>query len=119
MNGRVALLGGVGSADAFVVRRRAGAFAQQAAIFEQLGDPFDKHTHLRRQMPVLRIDGPYGKRRRTPLTEHLDELVRQQSLRASGETVEVARAELGSDILTVGAAESAFTGLFADPASIA
>ena len=51
--------------------------------------------------------------------ERLDELVAQQSLRASGEAVELARAELGSDILTVGAAELAFTGLFADPASLA
>jgi predicted NBD/HSP70 family sugar kinase len=49
----------------------------------------------------------------------LDELVAQQSLRASGEAVELTRAELGTDILTVGAAELAFTGLFADPASIA
>lgn len=49
----------------------------------------------------------------------LDELVAQQSLRASGEAVELTRAELGADILTVGAAELAFTGLFADPASLA
>jgi predicted NBD/HSP70 family sugar kinase len=51
--------------------------------------------------------------------EHLDELVVRQSLRASGEAVELTRAELGADILTVGAAELAFTGLFADPASLA
>lgn len=50
--------------------------------------------------------------------ERLDELVAQQSLRASGEAVELTRAELGADILTVGAAELAFTGLFADPASL-
>ena len=52
-------------------------------------------------------------------TDRLDELVAQQSLRASGEAVELTRAELGADILTVGAAELAFTGLFADPASLA
>ena len=51
--------------------------------------------------------------------ELLDQLVAQQSLRASGEAVELTRAELGADILTVGAAELAFTGLFADPASLA
>jgi len=51
--------------------------------------------------------------------ERLDELVAQQSLRASGEGVELTRAELGADILTVGAAELAFTGVFADPASLA
>ncbi|MEP6843645.1 MAG: ROK family protein [Pseudolysinimonas sp.] len=51
--------------------------------------------------------------------ELLDELVARQSLRASGEAVELTRAELGADILTVGAAELAFTGLFADPASLA
>jgi predicted NBD/HSP70 family sugar kinase len=50
--------------------------------------------------------------------ERLDELVALQSLRASGEGVELTRAELGTDILTVGAGELAFTGLFADPASI-
>jgi predicted NBD/HSP70 family sugar kinase len=51
--------------------------------------------------------------------DRLDELVAEQSLRASGEAVELTRAELGADILTVGAAELAFTGLFADPASLA
>jgi predicted NBD/HSP70 family sugar kinase len=50
--------------------------------------------------------------------ERLDELVANQSLRATGEAVELTRAELGADILTVGAAELAFTGLFADPASL-
>ena len=48
----------------------------------------------------------------------LDELVAKQSLRASGEAIELARAELGADILTVGAAELAFAGLFTDPASL-
>jgi predicted NBD/HSP70 family sugar kinase len=51
--------------------------------------------------------------------EHLIDLVSRQSLRASGEAVELARAELGADILTVGAAELAFGGLFSDPASLA
>lgn len=51
--------------------------------------------------------------------ERLDQLVAEQSLRASGEAVELARAELGADILTVGAGELAFTRLFADPASLA
>ena len=51
--------------------------------------------------------------------DRLDELVAQQSLRASGEAVELTRAELGADILTVGAGELAFTGIFADPASLA
>ena len=50
--------------------------------------------------------------------EHLIGLVSQQALRASGKDVELARAELGADILTVGAAELAFTGLFADPGSL-
>jgi predicted NBD/HSP70 family sugar kinase len=51
--------------------------------------------------------------------DYLVGLVAQQTLRASGEGVEIARAELGSDILIVGAAELAFTALFADPASLA
>jgi predicted NBD/HSP70 family sugar kinase len=51
--------------------------------------------------------------------EYLETLVAQQALRASGEGVEIARAELGRDILIVGAAELAFAALFADPASLA
>jgi predicted NBD/HSP70 family sugar kinase len=48
---------------------------------------------------------------------YLDRLVRRQPLAASREGVTVVPAELGRDILMIGAAELAFAGLLADPAS--
>ncbi|HEY0259744.1 MAG TPA: ROK family transcriptional regulator [Lacisediminihabitans sp.] len=48
----------------------------------------------------------------------LDAEVRAQSLAASAEQVEVVRAELGAAVLTVGAAELAFTRLIADPIAL-
>jgi len=47
----------------------------------------------------------------------LEELVSAQVLRASGESLQIVRAELGSALLMVGAAELAFRPLLADPAS--
>lgn len=46
----------------------------------------------------------------------LGALVSESALKASGESLRVARAELGSNLLMVGAAELAFTPLLADPA---
>ncbi|MEP6478924.1 MAG: ROK family protein [Rhodoglobus sp.] len=48
---------------------------------------------------------------------YLDRLVAEQSLAAPRESVRITRAELGADILMVGAAELAFAGILADPAS--
>ncbi|QDZ16974.1 ROK family transcriptional regulator [Humibacter ginsenosidimutans] len=48
----------------------------------------------------------------------LDLSVRAQSLSASAEQVDVVRAELGSGVLTIGAAELAFTRLIADPTAL-
>ncbi|MEY2847431.1 MAG: hypothetical protein RI885_96 [Actinomycetota bacterium] len=48
----------------------------------------------------------------------LDALLREQALAVSLDEVRVVRAELGSDILLIGAAELAFAGLLADPASV-
>lgn len=48
----------------------------------------------------------------------LDAEVRGQSLAASAENVDIVRAELGSSVLTVGAAELAFTRLIADPIEV-
>ncbi|WP_033372132.1 ROK family transcriptional regulator [Humibacter albus] len=50
--------------------------------------------------------------------ELLDGEVRAQSLAASVEPVEIVRAELGTDVLIVGAAELAFTRLVAEPTAI-
>lgn len=50
--------------------------------------------------------------------ERLSALVAAQALRASGEALAIARAELGSRILMIGAAELAFTALLADPAGV-
>jgi predicted NBD/HSP70 family sugar kinase len=47
--------------------------------------------------------------------ELLDRRVAQHTLPALGEQVEIRRAELGSDLLMIGAAELAFERLFADP----
>lgn len=47
---------------------------------------------------------------------HLDRLLASQPLIASLEGVRVTRAELGSDLLMIGAAELAFEALLADPA---
>jgi predicted NBD/HSP70 family sugar kinase len=47
----------------------------------------------------------------------LQELVSGTALKASGESLRIARAELGSRLLMVGAAELAFAPLLADPAS--
>jgi predicted NBD/HSP70 family sugar kinase len=49
--------------------------------------------------------------------EQLERSVAAQPLAASRESVRIVRAELGSDILMVGAAELAFAGLLADPAT--
>ena len=49
----------------------------------------------------------------------LEELVSGQGLGATAESLVIARAELGSGLLMVGAAELAFAGLLADPASLA
>ncbi|WP_426519414.1 ROK family protein [Diaminobutyricibacter sp. McL0618] len=46
----------------------------------------------------------------------LERLIADQALKASGETLAIARAELGSRLLMVGAAELAFGPLLADPA---
>jgi predicted NBD/HSP70 family sugar kinase len=51
--------------------------------------------------------------------ERLDELVAGQALKAAREGVRIVPAELGRDILMVGAAELAFSGILADPASAA
>lgn len=48
--------------------------------------------------------------------EHLDRVLAEQPLIASREGVRVTRAELGSDLLMIGAAELAFEALLADPA---
>ncbi|MFP7762326.1 ROK family protein [Marisediminicola sp. LYQ134] len=48
----------------------------------------------------------------------LHQLVREQSLAASFEEVRIARAELGSDLLLIGAAELAFARVLADPARV-
>jgi predicted NBD/HSP70 family sugar kinase len=48
----------------------------------------------------------------------LDAAVREQSLTASAEQVDIVRAELGPEVLTVGAAELAFTRLIADPTAL-
>jgi predicted NBD/HSP70 family sugar kinase len=48
---------------------------------------------------------------------HLDALLATQPLTASRESVRVTRAELGADLLTIGAAELAFGALLADPAN--
>jgi predicted NBD/HSP70 family sugar kinase len=47
---------------------------------------------------------------------HLDTLLAEQPLKASREGVRITRAELGSDILMIGAGELAFAPLLADPA---
>lgn len=48
----------------------------------------------------------------------LESGVRAQSLAASAEQVDIVRAELGPEVLTIGAAELAFTGLIADPTAV-
>ncbi|MHA7987448.1 ROK family transcriptional regulator [Rathayibacter sp. CAU 1779] len=48
----------------------------------------------------------------------LDRQVRAQSLATSAEQVDIVRAELGADVLTIGAAELAFTRLIADPTAL-
>jgi predicted NBD/HSP70 family sugar kinase len=48
--------------------------------------------------------------------EHLDGLLAEQPLKASREGVRISRAELGSDLLMIGAGELAFAPLLADPA---
>ena len=48
--------------------------------------------------------------------ERLAQLIAEQALKASGESLAIARAELGSRLLMVGAAELAFGPLLADPA---
>ncbi|MCU1524770.1 MAG: transcriptional regulator [Microbacteriaceae bacterium] len=48
--------------------------------------------------------------------QHLDRLLAEQPLKASRESVHVTRAELGSDLLIIGAGELAFRSLIADPA---
>jgi predicted NBD/HSP70 family sugar kinase len=47
---------------------------------------------------------------------HLDTLLAEQPLKASREGVRITRAELGSDLLMIGAGELAFAPLLADPA---
>ena len=47
----------------------------------------------------------------------LEELVSQPMLNATGESLGIVRAELGSNVLMIGAAELAFSPLLADPAS--
>jgi predicted NBD/HSP70 family sugar kinase len=49
----------------------------------------------------------------------LDALVADQPLSTNSESVQIVRAELGSNILMVGAAELAFASILADPASFA
>jgi predicted NBD/HSP70 family sugar kinase len=49
----------------------------------------------------------------------LEALVSSHGLGATAESLVIARAELGSALMTIGAAELAFTGLLSDPASIA
>jgi predicted NBD/HSP70 family sugar kinase len=49
----------------------------------------------------------------------LEELVTEQALGASAESLVISRAELGSNLLMIGAAELAFAGLLAHPASVA
>ena len=44
--------------------------------------------------------------------------VEEQSLRAPFESVQITRAQLGSDLLMIGAAELAFAGVLADPAGL-
>jgi len=48
--------------------------------------------------------------------DFLTERVAEQSLRAPFECVRIVRAQLGSDLLMIGAAELAFAGVLADPA---
>jgi len=50
--------------------------------------------------------------------EYLIRRVEQQSLRAPFESVVITRAQLGSDLLMIGAAELAFAGVLADPAGL-
>jgi predicted NBD/HSP70 family sugar kinase len=48
---------------------------------------------------------------------HLDRLLEEQPLKASRESVRVTRAQLGADLLMIGAGELAFEALLADPAN--
>ena len=50
--------------------------------------------------------------------EFLVQRVERQSLRAPFESVAITRAQLGNDLLMIGAAELAFAGVLADPASL-
>lgn len=50
--------------------------------------------------------------------QYLVRRVEEQSLRAPFESVHITRAQLGSDLLMIGAAELAFAGILADPASL-
>ena len=49
-------------------------------------------------------------------SDFLEGIAQRQSLAASYESVHIVRAQLGSNILMIGAAELAFTRLLADPA---
>lgn len=69
--------------------------------------------------PRLIVLGGFLGSLHTVAPDHLDGLIASQPLAASREGVRVTRAELGSDLLAIGAGELAFEALLADPARVA
>lgn len=90
----------------------AAVHAQLAALAPALGDAVNILN------PPLIVLGGFLGSILTRDPEYLRERVAAQSLRVAFEDVTIARAELGSDLLLVGAAELVFARLLADPAGV-
>jgi predicted NBD/HSP70 family sugar kinase len=120
---QTALLGvlGLASADSDELDRALAASAGVPAVAEEIDRQLRFLAVAIRNAtnifnPQLIVLGGFLGALYTVAPERLTRLIADQALRASGESLVIARAELGSRLLMIGAAELAFGPLLADPA---
>jgi predicted NBD/HSP70 family sugar kinase len=120
---QAALLGvlGLASADSDELDRALAASASDPAVAEEIDRQLRYLAVAMRNAtnvfnPQLIVLGGFLGALYQLAPERLTRLVADQALKAPGESLAIARAELGSRLLMIGAAELAFGPLLADPA---
>ena len=120
---QAALLGvlGLASADSDELDRALAASAHDPAVAEEIDRQLRFLAIAMRNAtnvfnPQLIVLGGFLGALYQVAPERLTGLIAGQALKASGESLAIARAELGSRLLMIGAAELAFGPLLADPA---
>jgi predicted NBD/HSP70 family sugar kinase len=120
---QAALLGvlGLASADSDELDRALAASAADPVVAEEIDRQLRYLAVAMRNAvnvfnPQLIVLGGFLGALYQVAPERLTRLIADQALKASGESLAIARAELGSRLLMIGAAELAFGRLLADPA---